>query len=97
METVPATMSRSDWRGEKRITSAPKRERSYQLDTTLMNSMAQQAVPNGSGQSEFLRHQFSAAVSFVVTKPSSPGRSAAHASRGIEGEYTTRGGLRAQR
>ena len=31
-----------------------------------MNSIAQQAVPNGSGQSEFPRAQFTTASSFVV-------------------------------
>src|SRR5262249_5789527 len=47
----------SDWRGEKRMTSAPKREISKRLAPAAINSMAQQARPMGIGQSEFLRPQ----------------------------------------
>ncbi len=57
---VPATISRSDCRGEKRTSSAPKRLMSLYDETVLMNSMAQQAVPNGSGQSEYFRPQLTA-------------------------------------
>jgi hypothetical protein len=35
-----------------------------------MYSMAQQAVPNGIGHSEFLRPQFASSLIFVVMKPS---------------------------
>jgi hypothetical protein len=38
-----------------------------------MNSIAQQAVPNGIGQSEFLRPQFTNASSFVVIQGTSVG------------------------
>jgi hypothetical protein len=48
-------------RGEKRMTSEPKREISKRLAPTAINSMAQQASPIGIGQTEFLRNQFSAA------------------------------------
>ena len=37
--------------------SMPKRARSNRLAAVAMNSMAQQAVPNGMGQSEFARDQ----------------------------------------
>ena len=45
--TVPTTIRRSDWRGEKRGSAAPKRSVSYGVELTDMNSMAQQAVTNG--------------------------------------------------
>src|SRR5688572_18550778 len=54
---VPTTISRSDWRGEKRGSAAPKRSVSYGVELTAMNSMAQQAVTNGYGKSENLRAQ----------------------------------------
>ena len=61
----------SDWRGEKRMTSAPKREMSNRELADAMSSMAQQASPMGMGQSEFLRIQFMAASSWVkITFPS---------------------------
>ena len=59
--TVPATIITSDWRGEKRMTSEPKREISNRLAPAAINSMAQQARPMGIGQREFLRNQFKAA------------------------------------
>jgi hypothetical protein len=40
------------------------------LAAVAMNSMAQQAVPNGMGHSEFARPQFTRKSSFVVTQPS---------------------------
>ena len=49
----PAQISTSACRGEKLIRSMPKRARSNRLAAVAMNSMAQQAVPNGIGQSEF--------------------------------------------
>ena len=56
-DTVPTTISRSDWRGEKRGSAAPKRSVSYGLELTDMNSIAQQAVTNGYGNSENFRAQ----------------------------------------
>ena len=55
----------SDWRGEKRMTSAPNRAMSKRLAPAAMSSMAQQARPIGIGQSEFLRIQFIAASACV--------------------------------
>src|SRR5512145_2215859 len=54
---VPTTISRSDWRGEKRGSAAPKRSVSYGVELTAMNSMAQHAVTKGYGNSENLRAQ----------------------------------------
>jgi hypothetical protein len=65
--TVPATIMQSDWRGEKRMISEPKREMSYRLAPTAINSIAQQARPMGIGQTEFARNQFSAASTVVST------------------------------
>src|SRR6478735_5229202 len=53
----PAQIRRSAWRGEKLIRSIPKRARSKRAAALAMNSMAQQAVPNGIGQSELDRPQ----------------------------------------
>src|SRR6187399_1554288 len=64
--TRPAQMSRSAWRGENACRSIPKRARSYLLAAVAMNSMAQQAVPNGIGHSEFLRPQLTNWSSLVV-------------------------------
>ena len=50
---VPAIIIKSDWRGEKRTTSAPNLEASYFGPTTDMYSIAQQAVPKGNGHNEF--------------------------------------------
>src|SRR5476649_1923528 len=69
--TVPATIITSLWRGEKRITSAPKREISNREDEAAINSMAQQARPIGIGHKELLRIQLMAASTFVkITLPS---------------------------
>src|SRR6266852_7416486 len=65
---VPATIIRSDCRGEKRITSAPNRAISNRLAPTAINSMAQQASPIGMGQQEFLRTQSMAASARVTMK-----------------------------
>src|SRR3954471_17285985 len=64
----PAQISTSACRGEKLIRSMPKRARSNRLAAVAMNSMAQQAVPKGMGQSEFERAQLVRKSSFVVTK-----------------------------
>ena len=68
---LPATIIRSDCRGEKRITSEPKREISNRLAPAAINSIAQQARPIGIGQREFLRNQLSTASARVtITSPS---------------------------
>src|ERR1700716_4256505 len=68
--TRPAQMSTSAWRGEKLIRSIPKRARSKSLAAVAMNSIAQQAVPNGIGHNEFARAQFTRKSIRVVTQPS---------------------------
>src|SRR5688572_9247211 len=64
----PAQISTSAWRGEKLIRSMPKRARSNRLAAVAMNSMAQQAVPKGMGQREFLRAQLTRKSSRVVSQ-----------------------------
>src|ERR1051325_2315919 len=64
--TRPAQISTSAWRGEKLMRSMPKRARSYLLAADAMNSIAQHAVPNGIGQSEFARDQLIRKSSRVV-------------------------------
>src|SRR5438552_17024425 len=54
----------SDWRGEKRITSAPNRAISNRLEPAAISSIAQQANPMGMGQSEFLRPQLAPSSRF---------------------------------
>src|SRR5690242_21241646 len=63
----PAQSSTSAWRGEKLMRSMPKRARSKRLAAVAMNSMAQHAVPNGIGQSELARDQFTAQSARDVT------------------------------
>ena len=46
----------------------PKRAMSKRLAAVAMNSMAQQAVPNGIGQSELARAQLARKSSRVVTQ-----------------------------
>src|SRR6266487_6523855 len=64
----PAQMSTSAWRGEKLWRSIPKRARSNRLAAVAMYSMAQQAVPNGMGQSELARAQLVRKSSRVVSQ-----------------------------
>src|SRR3954464_14104344 len=64
----PAQISTSAWRGEKLIRSIPKRARSNRLAAVAINSMAQQAVPNGMGQRELERAQLVRKSSLVVTQ-----------------------------
>src|SRR5687768_2608317 len=73
--TRPAQISTSAWRGEKLMRSMPKRARSKRLAAEAMNSMAQQAVPNGIGQSELARAQLTRKSSRVATHPSCDGGS----------------------
>ncbi len=61
----PAQISTSAWRGEKAWRSMPNRARSNRLAAVAMNSMAQQAVPNGIGQSERVRPQLTSSESRV--------------------------------
>src|SRR5918997_2555762 len=68
--TRPAQMSTSACRGEKLWRSIPKRARSKRLAAVAMNSIAQHAVPNGIGQSEFARPQFTRKSRRVVTHDS---------------------------
>src|SRR2546426_9024369 len=56
----PAQISTSAWRGENAWRSMPKRAKSNRLAAVAMNSMAQQAVPNGIGHSELAREEFTA-------------------------------------
>jgi len=69
-ETRPAMIMRSDWRGDPRKTSAPKRAISNREADMDIISMAQQASPKVMGQMEFLRAQFTALSSVVSTIPS---------------------------
>jgi hypothetical protein len=64
----PAQMSTSACRGEKLCRSMPKRAISNRLAAVAMYSMAQQAVPNGIGQSELARAQLVRKSSRVVTQ-----------------------------
>jgi hypothetical protein len=54
-------------RGEKRITSAPKREMSKRAPPTAMSSMPQHARPIGIGQMELVRIQLMTASSLETT------------------------------
>src|SRR5208283_270778 len=73
LETRPAIIIRSLWRGEGRNTSAPKRAMSNRDAPIDIISMAQQARPNVIGQMEPLRIQFTAESSVVSTTPSGVG------------------------
>src|SRR5690606_7330179 len=64
----PAQISTSAWRGEKDCRSIPNRAMSNRDAAVAMYSMAQQAVPNGIGQSELDRAQLARKSSRVVTK-----------------------------
>src|SRR3954451_15409830 len=55
--TVPDTISRSAWRGEGRKTSEPNRAMSNFAIEAAIISIAQQARPKFSGQTEWLRPQ----------------------------------------
>src|ERR671920_1630953 len=65
--TRPAQMSTSAWRGEKLMRSMPNRARSNLLAALAMNSMAQQAVPNGIGHSELALAQLTRKSNRVAT------------------------------
>src|SRR5690606_32900610 len=72
---VPITKSISAWRGEKLGLSAPNLAKSYVEPIVAINSIPQQEVAKGSGQSELARAN-PMALSKVVAKnpaPSTPG------------------------
>src|SRR3954468_576109 len=69
--TVPATIIRSDWRGDARNTSAPKRAMSKRDAEAAIISMAQHARPNPIGQMDDSRAQLSTRSMLVVMKLSS--------------------------
>src|SRR3990172_7257557 len=66
-QTVPATIIRSDCRGEARNTPAPYRSMSCRDDTEVIISIAQHARPKVIGQSEDLRAQLITLSTLVVT------------------------------
>src|ERR1700693_5684644 len=67
-QTVPATIIRSDWRGDARNTPAPNRSRSYREETEAIISMAQQASPNVIGQrADFLDQLMKLSIVVVNT------------------------------
>src|SRR3712207_3875172 len=65
-ERRPETIMRSAWRGLERKTSDPKRARSYLEAVEAIISIAQQASPKVTGQSEVSRLQ---SAIFVRKKP----------------------------
>src|SRR5215203_726262 len=65
-DSRPATIIRSDWRGEPRKTSAPKRAMSYRDALIAIISMAQQARPNVTGQIDERRAQRTTLSTVVV-------------------------------
>src|ERR1700694_6059927 len=72
MVTVPETIVRSEWRGEAKGT-IPRRSTSKGDANVAIISMAQQARPKVTGQTEDLRAQLKKASATVVTmKP--PGK-----------------------
>src|SRR5260370_41012584 len=64
-ESPPATIIRSAWRGLARNTSAPNREISQREALADIISMAQQARPKLTGQSDELRPQSSTLLTWV--------------------------------
>ena len=69
-DTRPDRIRRSAWRGEKRVTSAPKRDRSFRGEPiTVIISMAQHASPKPSGNRAFLRAQFCAVLELREEEP----------------------------
>src|SRR5207245_479905 len=72
-ETRPAMIIRSDWRGDGRKTSAPKRAISKRDAPIDIISIAQQARPNVMGQMEFFRIQLMTLSTVVSTTPSGVG------------------------
>src|SRR3990172_12572744 len=71
--TVPETIITSDWRGEGQGTM-PKRSRSCLAMKVEIISMAQQARPKVSGQSDDLRPQAISQSAGICTTPGGGGR-----------------------
>src|SRR5687768_4275960 len=72
MVTVPDTIMRSEWRGDAQGTM-PRRSTSKREQNVAIISMAQQARPNVTGQTDDLRAQLrKASAGVVTTKP--PGK-----------------------
>src|SRR2546423_5319352 len=69
--TVPATIIKSDCRGDARKTSAPKRAMSYRDADAAIISIAQHASPKPIGQMDDSRAQFNTRSMLVVMKLSS--------------------------
>src|SRR5512139_2049094 len=67
LDSRPATIMRSAWRGEARKTSAPNREMSYRDAAIDIISIAQHARPSVTGQIED-RRAHCAILSTVVVK-----------------------------
>src|SRR6476661_4912072 len=65
-DTVPATIIKSDCRGDARNTPAPNRSMSYRDDTVAIISIAQQANPKVIGHNADFRAQFTSASKLVV-------------------------------
>src|SRR5574341_2427627 len=65
-QTVPATIIRSDCRGDARNTPAPYRSMSCRDDTEVIISIAQHAKTNVMGQSDDLRAQLITESTLVV-------------------------------
>src|SRR5262249_26389177 len=81
MLTRPATIMRSAWRGDERMTSAPKREMSKRGAMIAIISIAQQARPNPTGQIAFARAQFTSVSTLVKRTPRSTSSRIASCSR----------------
>src|SRR5215510_14525331 len=81
MLTRPATIMRSAWRGDERMTSAPKREMSKRGAMIAIISMALQARPKPSGQIAFARAQFTSVSTLVKRTPRSTSARTASCSR----------------
>src|SRR5215469_14833155 len=73
LETRPAIIIKSDWRGDGRNTSAPKRAMSKREAPIDIISIAQHARPKVIGQMEFLRIQLTTLSTVVSTTPSGVG------------------------
>src|SRR3989442_15807400 len=83
IEQRPATIIRSACLGEARNTSAPKREMSKRSALVDIISMAQQARPNDTGQSEELLPQPRNLLTWVVRMPKLPSFTCSSRRRGV--------------
>ena len=71
LTTVPATIMTSDWRGDGQVTM-PNRSKSWWAIWVEIISMAQQARPKVSVQSEFLRAMAASWSILAVMTPGTP-------------------------